>query len=69
MWDELIGQKEKASYWLPVNSALSAVHKQIVDSDQKNLDLARKMWQVVLKEKELAEKEQAEREMKAAASK
>ena len=69
MWDELVGQKEKASYWLPVNSALSEVHKQIVDSDQKNLDLARKMWKVVLKEKESAEKEKAEREMKAAAFK
>ena len=68
MWDELVGQNEKSTYWLTVNTALSEAHQQITEFDKKNLDLARKMWNVVLKERELAEKEKAERE-KAKASK
>lgn len=61
-WDRLIGQREKDNYGSTTEDALDQVENKILETDQKNLKLARDMWNVVLKERELAEKEKAERE-------
>ncbi|KAL1958618.1 hypothetical protein VTO42DRAFT_4215 [Malbranchea cinnamomea] len=68
MWDELTGQAERATFESTVKASLDEVNELIIKSDIDNQKLAKKMWEIVLKERELAEKEQAEREAKASVS-
>jgi len=61
-WDSLVGQKEPFSWAWEIKAALREVNQKIQESDEKNMKLAEAMWNVVLKERELAEKEEAERQ-------
>lgn len=55
-------QNDDASLWTDcVQESLDGVIDQIYDFDKKASDLAEAMWNVVLEERKLAEKEEAER--------
>lgn len=59
-WDELTGFQDDSQWVTAVEEALQTVNGRIRDSDKKNRELADKMWQIVLAERELAAKEQQE---------
>ncbi|KAL1998584.1 hypothetical protein VTN02DRAFT_5929 [Thermoascus thermophilus] len=61
-WDRLVGEEERYSWTSEIKAALDEVSWQIRETDRKNAQLAEAMWNVVLKERELAEKEEAERQ-------
>ena len=60
-WDEYVGETVTQSWTVPVLVSLKEVRNQIRASDDENARLAKEMWEVVLKERELAEKEKWER--------
>ncbi|KAK2755930.1 E2 ubiquitin-conjugating protein mms2 [Arachnomyces sp. PD_36] len=60
-WDEMVGETVTDSWSVPILESIREVDQKIKIGDEKNGQLARKMWGVVLKERELAEKEKQER--------
>ncbi|WEW60699.1 hypothetical protein PRK78_006186 [Emydomyces testavorans] len=63
-WDGLTGQNDASSWAVSVKDSLDDVNKTILEGDRANRDMAQKMWEVVLKERELAKKEALERKQK-----
>jgi hypothetical protein len=62
-WDLRTGQAEKNSTWTSaVEESVSALEEAIEETNQKDYVMAQRMWNVVLKEMELAEQERQERE-------
>ncbi|PGH32199.1 hypothetical protein GX50_05038 [[Emmonsia] crescens] len=62
-WDRIVDQSDGARWESIVAECLGYTIKTIRHEDQKNKELAQKMWEVVLKERELAEKEREELRM------
>ncbi|KAJ9323840.1 hypothetical protein DTO027B5_7643 [Paecilomyces variotii] len=62
-WDSITGQKEPESWTTEIRNAHKEVIQKIKESDNKNRLLAEAMWNVVLAERELAAKEEKQREM------
>lgn len=60
-WDAMMGETVEGSWRVPILESLREVKTKIRQSDEANAKLAGKMWEVVLKERELAEKEKNER--------
>lgn len=61
-WDHLVGDADDSTtYATTIQQNLRDTSKWIRIADEKNAELARKMWAVVLKERELAVKEKQER--------
>jgi hypothetical protein len=60
-WDELVGKRHPSSWKECIVSSLKDVDTLIQTGDEKNALLAEKMWEVVLKERELARQEKEER--------
>lgn len=60
-WDESVGETVTESWSVPILESLREVKNRIWKADKENGRIAAKMWQVVLKERELAEKEKRER--------
>ncbi|KAK2880690.1 hypothetical protein FQN49_000459 [Arthroderma sp. PD_2] len=61
-WDRLTLGKEPFSWEKVVNENIALAAKAIQESDAQHLELAHKMWNVVLAEEALAKKEAEERE-------
>ncbi|EGC43099.1 DNA repair protein [Histoplasma capsulatum var. duboisii H88] len=59
-WDAIVDQNNDGRWETTVAECLDYTIKTIQHGDQKNKELAQKMWEVVLKERELAEKEKEE---------
>ncbi|KAJ5679435.1 hypothetical protein N7462_007679 [Penicillium macrosclerotiorum] len=60
-WDHITGVTEDNSWSEEVKSSLDNVCAKIRQTDQQNRSLAERMWQVVLDERALANKEEKER--------
>lgn len=60
-WDEIVGETVTESWRDPLLESLKEVKNKIYMSDVENARVAKEMWEVVLKERELAEKEKRER--------
>ncbi|OJD14799.1 hypothetical protein AJ78_04887 [Emergomyces pasteurianus Ep9510] len=59
-WDRLVDKGDETRWESTVAACLDSTIKTIQHEDQKNKELAQKLWEVVLKERELAEKEREE---------
>ncbi|EEQ90461.2 DNA repair protein [Blastomyces dermatitidis ER-3] len=62
-WDCIVEQHDGTPWALTVTESLDYTIKTIQYEDEKTKELAEKMWEVVLKERELAEKEREEMRM------
>jgi hypothetical protein len=60
-WDELVGERDPPSWTASISSSLKDVNTLLQTGDQKNALLAQKMWEVVMREQELAKLEKEER--------
>ncbi|EAS36284.2 DNA repair protein [Coccidioides immitis RS] len=63
-WDALTGQSDILSWEGTVKESLHEVNTIILEADRKNRAMAQRMWEIVLKERELAKKEALERRQK-----
>ncbi|KAJ5168269.1 uncharacterized protein N7482_003863 [Penicillium canariense] len=61
-WDRLTNATEQSKWSEEVKLALDNVYEKIRETDRENRELAEKMWNVVLEERELAKKEQEQRQ-------
>ncbi|KAJ5570155.1 uncharacterized protein N7459_009585 [Penicillium hispanicum] len=61
-WDFLTNTEEQCTWAEGVKLSLKHIQNRIVESDTRNRELAEKMWQVVLRERELAAKEMEKEE-------
>lgn len=59
-WDKIVGEADPESWTVPILTSLWEVNKMIEQADNNTARLAKSMWEVVLKERELAEKEKNE---------
>ncbi|OAX84131.1 hypothetical protein ACJ72_01497 [Emergomyces africanus] len=59
-WDRIVGQGDEARWESIVAECLDSTMNTIKHEDQKNKELAQKMWEIVLKERELAKREREE---------
>ncbi|KAJ5089492.1 hypothetical protein N7532_008176 [Penicillium argentinense] len=64
-WDRLTRFKEPCTWCEDVQASLDEVNQQIRESDDKTMALAQDLWDVVLKERALAEKEAKQRQLAA----
>lgn len=64
-WDSLTGVQEPSTWSLHYRLALDEVNDQIRESDDKATEMARKMWNIVLKERLMAEQEERQRRLEA----
>ncbi|RAL00996.1 LYR motif-containing protein [Aspergillus ibericus CBS 121593] len=60
-WDALTGHEEEVTWAEAVKVSLKEVREKIAEGDRKTKELAEAMWNVVLEERKLAEKEEKER--------
>lgn len=60
-WDQLTGAQESTTWSRHYQLALTEVNTQIRESDEAAAELAQKMWNVVLKERAMAEDEEKKR--------
>ncbi|CAI7665473.1 unnamed protein product [Penicillium pancosmium] len=63
-WDQMTGAQEPTTWARHYQLGLTEVFDQIRESDEAAADLAQKMWNVVLKERAMAEEEETERRAK-----
>lgn len=64
-WDELTGVQEPSAWSRHYQLALTEVNDQIRESDEAAAELAQNMWNIVLKERVLAEEEEKQRRAEA----
>jgi hypothetical protein len=64
-WDVLTGVQEPSAWSRHYQLALTEVNDQIRESDEAAAELAQKMWNIVLKERVLAEEEEKQRRAEA----
>jgi hypothetical protein len=57
LWDELTGPQDRVSWTQELSVNLDEYARKIKEADVKNSRLARDMWNIVLRERELAAKE------------
>lgn len=62
-WDSVTGHKESESWTTEIRNAHKEVIRKIRESDNKNRLLAEAMWKIVLAERELAAKEEKQRQL------
>ena len=60
-WDKLTNAQESTTWSRHYKLAIDEVNDQIRESDENAAELAQKMWNIVLKERLLAEEEQKNR--------
>ena len=61
LWDELTMPRESVSWAQELKSSIQDIRRKIHETDVKNSQLAHEMWNVVLRERELAAKEEEQR--------
>lgn len=61
-WDRLTNAVEPCKWTDDVQQSLEMIFAKIANIDRTNKEMAEKMWQVVLKERELAAKEESQRQ-------
>ena len=66
-WDKLTGSQDTVPWSREVWEALQQTKRSIKDNDIKNSEMAKAMWNVVLRERELAAKEELEAKEQSAA--
>lgn len=59
-WDHLIGASERCKWTEEVSNALDNVATKLSNIDHGNKVMAKKMWQIVLKERALAAEEESQ---------
>ncbi|EGD99680.1 hypothetical protein TMEN_4563 [Trichophyton mentagrophytes] len=62
MWDQITSKTETDSWDKAIQQNINRVVETIKNGDERDLELARKMWNVVVAERRLAEKEARQRE-------
>lgn len=63
-WDQNVGHAEEATWEAPMREAMDELYKKVAEFDYKNYERGKKLWKIVLAERALAEKEEAERKQK-----
>lgn len=58
LWDKLTVPQDSASWTQELRANIKDIRRKIYETDVKNSQLARDMWNVVLRERELAAREQ-----------
>lgn len=66
-WDHLTRAAERPTWSEEVKLALDNVYDKIRETDRQNRELAESMWNIVLKERELAKKEDEQRQLEESA--
>ena len=61
-WDHLTRATEQATWSEEIKLALDNVYEKIRATDRQNQELAESMWKIVLEERELAKKEDENRQ-------
>jgi hypothetical protein len=61
-WDDITNMEDSVRWTKELYTAFKDVKEKTKNEDMKNKEMAEKMWQIVLAERELAEKGKRERQ-------